>query len=121
MIIAVDFDGTIVRSQYPTIQGEQPYAVETLKKLKDEGHYIIIWTCRTGQPLLDAMNWLLAHGVSFDRINDHCPANVATYGDAGNKIYADVYIDDHNVGGFPGWHDALEMILDKDIEETIYP
>lgn len=121
MIIAVDFDGTIVRSQYPVIKSEQPYAVDTLKRLKAQGHYIIIWTCRTGKELLNATNWLLEHGVPFDRINDHCPDNVAKYGNGGNKIYADVYIDDNNLGGFIGWKNALEIIIDKDMTDTVYP
>lgn len=44
MIIAVDFDGTISRGKFPAIDGEQPYAGESLRKLHDEGHKIIIWT-----------------------------------------------------------------------------
>ena len=59
MIIAVDFDGTIARSNYPVILGEQPYAGEVLRKLHEQGHKIIIWTCRTGDRLLEAINWLL--------------------------------------------------------------
>ena len=90
MIIAVDFDGTIARSNYPVIQGEQPYAGEVLRQLHQDGHYIIIWTCRCGKPLLDAVNWLLEHGIPFDRVNDHNPENVARYGEGGNKVYAHV-------------------------------
>ena len=44
MILAVDFDGTIARSSFPDILGEQPYAGEVLRKLHERGHYIIIWT-----------------------------------------------------------------------------
>ena len=40
MIIAVDFDGTISRGKFPAIDGEQPYAGESLRKLHDEGHKI---------------------------------------------------------------------------------
>ena len=42
MILAVDFDGTIARSSFPDILGEQPYAGEVLRKLHERGHYIII-------------------------------------------------------------------------------
>ena len=101
MIIAVDFDGTIARSNYPVIQGEQPYAGEVLRQLHQDGHYIIIWTCRCGKPLLDAVNWLL---------------DVARYGEGGNKVYAHVYIDDKNLGGFPGWRECLETIRNQDAE-----
>lgn len=110
MIIAVDFDGTISRGEYPAIAGEQPYAGEVLRKLHEQGHYIIIWTCRCGEPLLAAINWLLEHNIPFDRINEDNPDNVREYGVGGNKVYADCYIDDKNIGGFPGWLPCLEEI-----------
>lgn len=110
MIIAVDFDGTIARSDFPAILGEQPYAGEVLRKLHAQGHYIIIWTCRCREQLLTAINWLLEHNIPFDRINDHNPENVARYGEGGKKVYAHCYIDDKNIGGFPGWLQCLEMI-----------
>ena len=110
MIIAVDFDGTISRGKYPAIDGAQSDAVEVLTQLHEAGHYIIIWTCRCGQPLLDAINWLLENKIPFDRVNDHNPDNVRKYGEGGNKVYAHVYIDDKNLGGFPGWLAAREGI-----------
>ena len=94
MILAVDFDGTIARSSFPDILGEQPYAGEVLRKLHERGHYIIIWTCRSGKNLLDAINWLLEHNIPFDRVNDHCPENIKRYGKGSGKIYANIYIDD---------------------------
>ena len=96
MIIAVDFDGTISRGRFPAIDGEQPYAGESLRKLHDEGHKII--------------NWLLERKIPFDRVNDHDPENVAKYGEGGKKIYAHCYIDDKNIGGFPGWLACVEEI-----------
>lgn len=110
MILAVDFDGTIARSSFPDILGEQPYAGEVLRKLHGRGHYIIIWTCRSGKNLLDAINWLLEHNIPFDRVNDHCPENIKRYGKGSGKIYANIYIDDKNLGGFPGWLRCLEEI-----------
>jgi len=59
MIIAVDFDGTLSMGPYPEIGNPKPYAVEMMNKLKDDGHYIILWTCRRGERLEDALNWLL--------------------------------------------------------------
>ena len=46
MIIAVDFDGTIVEHRYPSIGRELPFATYTLKKLAGEGHRLILWTVR---------------------------------------------------------------------------
>ena len=36
MIIAVDFDGTIVEHRYPEIGKEKPFAIATLKELQKE-------------------------------------------------------------------------------------
>ena len=44
MIIAVDFDGTIVEHKYPKIGKELPFAIETLLDLKADGHQLILWT-----------------------------------------------------------------------------
>lgn len=38
MIIAVDFDGTIVEHRYPEIGKKIPFAINTLKMLQKEGH-----------------------------------------------------------------------------------
>ena len=122
MIIAVDFDGTISRGKYPAIDGEQPYAGESLRKLHSQGHKIIIWTCRTGDRLLEAINWLLEHQIPFSRINDHDPDNLAKYGgEGGKKIYAHVYIDDKNIGGFPGWPACLAEIelMEAEYEDSL--
>lgn len=116
MIVAVDFDGTIARSDYPVILGEMPYAKEVLKELKANGHYIIIWTCRTGRALIDAVNWMLEHEISFDRINDGQPENVALYGGEGRKVYAHCYVDDKNVGGFPGWLEVKRLIVEEELK-----
>ena len=45
MIIAVDFDGTIVEHKYPAIGKEIPFAFETLRKLQTEHHKLILWSC----------------------------------------------------------------------------
>ena len=114
MIIAIDFDGTIVHDDFPNIGPLQPYAKEVINRLHDAGHYIIIWTSRNGNSLIDAINYLLEHGVSFDRINDSEPGNRSQYMHDTRKIYADTYIDDRNLGGFPGWVSVEQLLLNMD-------
>ena len=46
MVIAVDFDGTIVTHRYPDIGDEIPFATETLKMLIKEHHKLILWSVR---------------------------------------------------------------------------
>lgn len=55
MIIAVDFDGTIVEHKYPAIGKEIPFAFETLRKLQTEHHKLILWSVREGK-LLDELS-----------------------------------------------------------------
>lgn len=110
MIIAVDFDGTLHCGKWPEIGSPAPYAVEIMRKLKADGHYLIVWTSRGGDLLIEAINWLLEHGIPFDRINDNCPENSALYGSNSRKVYAHCYIDDKNVGGLPTWPEIYELI-----------
>ena len=52
MVIAVDFDGTIVEHRYPEIGEEIPFAIDTLKMLIADRHKVILYTMRNGK-LLD--------------------------------------------------------------------
>ena len=44
MILAIDFDGTLVEHAYPKIGKEIPHAFETLEALQKAGHRLILWT-----------------------------------------------------------------------------
>ena len=96
MIIAVDFDGTIVEHQYPTIGPEKPFAIETLKKLVEEQHRIILWTVREGKLLEDAVRFCRERGLEFYAVNRNYPEE-KDYTE--RKIRADLWIDDRNLGG----------------------
>ena len=114
MIIAIDFDGTIVHDAFPKIGPLQPYAKDVINRLHQAGHYIIIWTSRNNASLIEAVNYLLEKGVSFDRINDSEPENRSQYTHDTRKIYADIYIDDRNLSGFPGWIEVERLLLNND-------
>lgn len=110
MIIAIDFDGTLHTGQFPRIGMPAPYAAEVMQRLKDDGHYLIINTARSGEHLLQAINWLLEQGIPFHRVNDNEPTNVARYGSNTRKIYAHLYIDDRQVGGLPPWNEIYRWV-----------
>lgn len=110
MILAIDFDGTICIDKYPAIGAPVPYAIDTIQTLHQQGHYIIINTSRDGIRLLEAINWLLAHEIPFDRVNDNHPEVTAKYGSNARKIFADIYIEDRIIDGFPGWLQVYEKI-----------
>lgn len=65
MIIAVDFDGTIVEHRYPAIGKELPFATSTLRQLMEDGHRLILWTVREGDLLQEAVDFCEQRGVSF--------------------------------------------------------
>ena len=78
MIIAVDFDGTIVRHRYPKIGEEIPFATQTLAMLIRDGHRLILWTVREGALLDEAVEWCRQRGVEFYAINRDFPEEDAT-------------------------------------------
>ena len=73
MIIAIDFDGTIVEHKYPAIGAELPFAIDTLIKLKEEGHKLILWTVREGRLLDEAVEFCRERGLEFYAINRDYP------------------------------------------------
>jgi len=109
VIIAIDFDGCVVTHRYPQIGQMLGQARYIINKLYDEGYFIIIWTCRGGVDLVNAINWMDEFGIKYHNINENAPYDMIHFKPA-PKIYADVYIDDRNLQGFPGWEKAYEII-----------
>lgn len=114
MIIAIDFDGTLHTGKWPDIGAPAPYAMEVMEQLRQEGHYLIIWTCREGKQQTEMVNWLLEHKIPFDRINDHHPDSIKLYGSGARKIYAHLYVDDKQVGGLPAWWDIYAYAAERE-------
>ena len=112
MIIAVDFDGTIVKHKYPSIGKEIPYAIKTLKYIQEKGHKLILWTYRSGEDLDKAVQFCKERGLTFHAVNNNFEGEEFdnTYS---RKIYADIYIDDRNILGIPEWEKIYKTIIEK--------
>ena len=109
MIIAVDFDGTIVEHEYPKIGKPKLFAFETLKALQNKGHQLILWTYRSGKELQEAVDFCKENGIEFYAVNKSYPEE--EYDETiSRKIMADIYIDDRNIGGFLGWSKIWELL-----------
>ena len=110
--IAVDFDGTIVEHKYPEIGKVKPFAFETLQALESEGYRLILWTSREGKRQEEAVEFCLQHGLKFYAVNSNHPPGYLFEGKsaASKKLVADIYIDDHNLGGLPDWGDIYAMV-----------
>ena len=114
MLIAVDFDGTIVEHRYPEIGPEIPFAVQTLRMLIAERHKLILWSVREGELLEEAVNWCRERGIEFYAINRDYPEETLTNNDHfSRKLKVDVFIDDRNLGGLPDWGTIYHMIHDS--------
>ena len=109
--IAVDFDGTIVEHAYPEIGKEKLFAFQTLKELQKKGAQLILWTFRSGKELEEAVEFCEKHGVEFYAVNTNYPGEIFDGSVSSRKIDADIYIDDKNIGGLPGWGEIWQMIF----------
>lgn len=110
MIIAVDFDGTIVTHEYPRIGRPIPFAIETLKRLQEEDqHQLILWTVREGALLEEAVEYCRQKGLEFYAVNSNFPEESEEYRGP-RKLTADLWIDDRNLGGLPDWGVIYQMI-----------
>ncbi|MDY6206389.1 MAG: hypothetical protein SPI30_06560 [Prevotella sp.] len=120
MVIAVDFDGTIVEHQYPEIGKEIPFATDTIRMLIADRHKVILWSVREGKLLDEAVKWCKERGIEFYAINKDYPEETQE----GNshysrKIKADIFIDDRNVGGLPDWGIIYQMISENKTYHSI--
>ncbi len=114
MVIAVDFDGTIVEHRYPAIGKELPFAIEVLKKLQEERHKLILWSVREGKLLDDALEFCRERGVEFYAVNrDYPEESEDANRHFSRKLKAELFIDDRNLGGLPDWGTIYRMIHEK--------
>ncbi len=111
MLIAVDFDGTIVEHRYPHIGKELPFATASLRRLQEEGHRLILWTAREGELLQEAIDFCAMRGLEFFAVNSNYPGEeVDEAGIRARKLHADLFIDDRAVGCLPDWGSIYEVI-----------
>ena len=110
LVISVDFDGSMVKNEWPLIGDLRFGAVSVLRWLKRRGHSLILNTCREGRllkPIID-IHWG-DYGIQFDHVNENTPERIRQYGGDCRKISADWYIDDR--AGFLGWWSIPFIIL----------
>lgn len=114
MIIAIDFDGTIVEHKYPEIGREIPFAIETLKRLQADHHKLILWSVREGRLLDEAVEFCRERGLEFYAINrDYPEEEKEKNSHFSRKLKADLFIDDRNLGGLPDWGTIYNMVKNR--------
>lgn len=113
MILAIDFDGTVVTNRFPKVGLDAPGVEEVLKKWTSKGAKIILYTMRdnykgadpvTGSTvplkvgmtstLQDAINWYKEHDIPLWAVNE----NPTQFWSKSRKVYANFIIDDTALG-----------------------
>lgn len=89
MIVAVDFDGTLQINGTANVN-----LIQKLKRAQKQGDIIILWTCREGQRLAEALLFLQSYNFRPNYVNSNCPEAIIRTKCDSRKIFADVYIDD---------------------------
>lgn len=114
LILAIDFDGTVTTE--PDIGCElvlQPDAKRVLERFKEDGVRLVLWTCRTGNHLNEALEFLESNELLsvFDTVNEQLPEVLTKYyPDVAPKVGADVYFDDKNAMTDVDWNKFEEFI-----------
>lgn len=94
-IIAIDFDGTCVEHEYPSVGLDVDGAVETLQSLTKAGHRLILFTMRSGERLEAAVKWFKSRKIELWGVNENPEQSEWT---SSPKVHADIYIDDSALG-----------------------
>ncbi|RKD92008.1 BT0820 family HAD-type phosphatase [Mangrovibacterium diazotrophicum] len=112
MIIAVDFDGTIVKNKFPAIGEEIPFAIDSLLMLQKKGVRIILWTSRHGEHLTEAIRYCRKRGLEFYAVNKNYPEE-SVNSEVSRKIVADWYLDSRNLSGLPSWGEIYQTLVEE--------
>lgn len=122
MIIAVDFDGTCVTHDYPSV-GHDIGAAPVLRTIADKGHDIIIHSMRDGKEIQDARDWFQKNGIYVFGVNVNPTQHTWTQSP---KPYAHIYIDDAALGcplflsekhsrPFVNWYKVMQFFIDLNV------
>lgn len=96
-VIAVDFDGCLCDNAYPDIGAPNWQVIDAALKERADGAALILWTCREGDMLQQALDACKGWGLEFDAVNDSLPKWKETWKNDPRKIGATEYWDDKAV------------------------
>ena len=95
--IAIDFDGTLFKTRWPEILGPNRYVIDRALDAQRNGAQLILWTCREGKLLEDALAACEKEGLHFDAVNDSTESWKRIWGTSPRKVGATEYWDDRAV------------------------
>lgn len=122
-VVAVDYDDTLIYEN--EIPNEQ--LISILKNFRKKGGKLILWTCRNGYKLHEAIAICAELGLFFDAVNCNVPESYYLFedGHGSPKIFANLYIDDRAQGDLTQAYEKIEMLLNeliynREMGEEIY-
>lgn len=96
-VIAIDFDGCICENKWPGCGRPNESVIAEAKWLQKHGVKLILWTCRSGKDLTEAVEYCRKYGLEFDAVNDNVQERKDEYMNNCRKVWADEYWDDKAV------------------------
>ena len=118
MIVAVDFDGILCRSEFPEIGAPNYNMISLVRQMQDAGVETILWTSRVDDKLAEAVRWCEDRGLHFTSVNGGAPSNLEEFDTDPRKIMAHIYIDDNSpwfryYEGMEGYEVAIAETIKK--------
>ena len=128
LVIGVDFDGTMVKHKYPEIGEPLEGAVETVLRLQEAGHKIILYTmrshlCKAEDPvdrLQQAIDYMEENGIELYGVNQN---PTQKYWTTSPKAFCHLFIDDASLGipleyeetgrPFVDWTEVEELLEER--------
>lgn len=96
-VYAVDFDKTLnLAETYPELGRPNMRLINFLRSRRAAGDKVILWTCREGELLEEAVKYCENYGLEFDAVNDNLKENIEYFRNNCRKVWAHHYIDDRN-------------------------
>lgn len=95
--IAIDFDGCICTNAFPNIGTPNRSVIDRALAEQAAGAGLILWTCREGELLRQALDACAQWGLHFDAVNESLPSWIAAFGTRPRKVGASEYWDDRAV------------------------
>ena len=112
-VIAIDFDGCICTNSYPGIGKPNWRVIAEALIAQKSGAALILWTCREGDELQEAVDASRRWGLRFDAVNESLPEWVAAFGTVSRKVGASEYWDDKAVNKAPGQNDLSGFVIEE--------
>ncbi|WP_243150021.1 hypothetical protein [Acutalibacter sp. 1XD8-36] len=112
-VIAIDFDGCLCSNAYPHIGKPNWRVIAEALIAQKSGAALILWTCREGDELREAVDACRRWGLRFDAVNESLPEWAAAFGTAPRKVGASEYWDDKAVNKAPDQDDLSGFVIEE--------